>query len=69
MNSPGSLGNLVWTCNITQSYVDKYDPWWGILAAAAFLVCSKTNSIKGYILGKLIFIRDIILPIKPMVGW
>ena len=30
------LVNLVWTCNITQTYVEKYDPWLGILAVAAF---------------------------------
>ena len=28
------IGNLVRTCNITQNYVDKYDLWLGILAAA-----------------------------------
>ena len=30
------LVNLVWTCNITQNYVDEDDPWLGILAAASF---------------------------------
>ena len=29
------IGNLLYTCNITQTYVDKYDPWLGILAAVA----------------------------------
>ena len=28
------LGNQVRTFNITQTYVDKYDPWPGILYAA-----------------------------------
>ena len=36
-------GNLVLTCNITQTYDDKYDPWSGILAAAAFLILSTNN--------------------------
>ena len=30
------LGNLVRTCNITQTYVDEDDPWLRILAAEAF---------------------------------
>ena len=30
------LGNLVRTCNINQSYVDKDDPWSVILYAADF---------------------------------
>ena len=33
-------GNLVLTCNINQTYDDKYDPWSGILAAAAFVILS-----------------------------
>ena len=28
------LGNLVWTYNITETYVDEYYLWLGILAAA-----------------------------------
>ena len=32
------LGNLVWAFNISQTYVDKIDPWTGILAAAAFAI-------------------------------
>ena len=37
------LGNLVLTCNITQTYDDKDDPWSGILAAAAFVILSTNN--------------------------
>ena len=37
------LGNLVPTCNITQTYDDKDDPWSGILAAAAFVILSTNN--------------------------
>ena len=32
------LGNLVHKYNITQTYVDKDDPWSGILAVAAFSI-------------------------------
>ena len=38
------LGNLVPTCNITQTYDDKDNPWSGILDAAAFVILSTTNS-------------------------
>ena len=42
------LRNLVRTFNIQKTYVDKNDPWTGILAAAAFSVCSTTISKKCY---------------------
>ena len=38
------LGNLLQTFNIsTQTYVDENDPRTGILAAAAFAICSTTK--------------------------
>ena len=42
------LGNLVRTCNTPKAYVEKYDPWSGILAASVFANISTTNSLKGY---------------------
>ena len=63
------LENLVRTCNITKTYVDKYDPWSGILAAAAFEIISTTNILKGYSPGQLVFGRDMIIPIKYTVDW
>ena len=63
-------GNLVRTFNISiQNYVDEDYPWTGILAAAAFEICSKTNRQNFYSPGKLIFGRDIILLIKERVDW
>ena len=64
------LGNLVQTYNIsTQTYVDKNDPWTGILAAAAFAIFSTTNRQKVHNPGQLIFGRDMILRIKHRVDW
>ena len=63
------LGNLVQTFNISQTYIDKNDPWTVILDAAAFAIFSTTNSQKGYSPGKLIFGRDMILLIKHRVDW
>ena len=59
------LVNLVRNFNIsTQTYVDKNDPYTGILAAAAFVIRSKTNWQKVYSLGQLKFGHDMILPTK-----
>ena len=49
--------------DIKGTYVDKDDPWSGILAAAASGILSK-NGLKGYSPGQLLFGRDMILPIK-----
>ena len=54
------IGNLVQACNVTQNYVDKYDPWLGILAAAEFSICSTTNNMKVYSPGQLVFGCDMI---------
>ena len=63
------LGNLVQTFNIHQTYVDKNDPWTGILAAAAFAIHSTTNRQNVNCPGQFIFGRDMILPIKHRVDW
>ena len=64
------LGNLVQNFNIsTQTYVDKNNPWTGILAAAEFAIFSTTNRQKGYSTVQLIFDCDMILSIKDMVYW
>ena len=58
------MGNLVQTYTITQTYIDKDDPWSGIMTAAEFTMISTTNRLKGYSLGQLVFGRDVILLIK-----
>ena len=63
------LGNLVRNFNISQTYIDKNDPWTGILAAAAFVICSTINGIKGYSTSQLVFGHDMILLIKHEVDW
>ena len=55
--------------NAQQTYVDKNDPWKGILAAAAFAIHSTTSRQKCYSPGQLIFFRDVILLIKHRLGW
>ena len=64
------IGNLVRTFNIsTKPYVDKNDPWSGILDTAEFVISSTTNRKKIYSPGKLIFGRDMIITIKHTVYW
>ena len=63
------LGNLVRNFNITQTYVDKGDPWSVILDVSAFSIISTTNSLKVYSPGQLLFGRDMILPMKHKVDW
>ena len=58
------LGNLVQDFNITQTYVDKDDPWSVILAESAFLIISITNRLKMYSLVQLLFGRGVIILIK-----
>ena len=57
------------TCNITQNYVEKYDPWLGILASESFAILSTTNGLKDYIMFRLVFFCDVILLIKNEVDW
>ena len=57
------------TFKVQQTYIDKNDPWTGILAAAAFAIRLTISSQKGYSPGKLIFGRDMILLIKQRVDW
>ena len=59
----------MWTWNVTQTFVEKYDPWSGILAAAAFAIVSKTIELKGYSPGQLVFGYDMIPLIKHKVDW
>ena len=67
MGADSPARNLVRTFNIQQTYVDENEPWTGILDAAAFAIFSTTNRQKNYSLGKLIFGRDMIFPIKHTV--
>ena len=63
------IGNLVCTYNVKDTYIDKYDPWMGILAAAAFPIFSTTNILKVYSLVLLLFSRYMILLIKYKADW
>ena len=64
-----SLGRLVYTYNIQETYIDDDDPWMGILAIAAFAVRSTYHIIKNKSPNQLVFGRDMMLPINHVVDW
>ena len=57
------------TYNLQEHYVDQYDPWMVILDAGLFAVFSIIHTLRGYTLGRLVFVRDMILLIKHIVEW
>ena len=63
------MRNLVRIFNISKSYVDKDDPWTGILDAAEFVILKTTNRLKVYSPEKLLFGHEMIIPIKHKVDW
>ena len=63
------IGNRVRTYNLQETYVDDADLWMGILAAEAFAVQSTRNRTKNKIPGKIVFCRDMILPINHVADW
>ena len=54
---------------IQQTYFEENDPWTGILDAAEFAIISTTNRQKVNSPCQLIFVYDMILPIKHRVDW
>ena len=57
------------TFNITETYIDKYNPWSGILAEEEFAMIKTTNILRCYSTGQLLFGGDMILLIKHKVDW
>ena len=55
--------------NIKEKYSEKEDPWSDILEMADFVIISTENRLKGYSPGQLLFVSDVILPIKHKLDW
>ena len=56
------LRNLIWSFKLQDNpYIDMDDPWSGILAAAAFAMCSTYHTTLHAMPGQLVFGRDMIL--------
>ena len=58
------LAKIVYKYNLQEDYIDKYDPWMGIIATAVFLIHSIQHGLKCYNPGQLVFGHDMISPIK-----
>ena len=57
------------TYNIKDNYIDKDEPCLVMLAAIEFEFISTENRLKGYSPGQLLFVSDVILPIKHKLDW
>ena len=62
-------GKLVRNDKTKDTYIDEDDPWLGILAVAAFEICSTESRLNGYSPRQSVFGRYMIPPIKHMMDW
>ena len=65
-----TLGNLIRSFELQDNpYLDTDDPWSGILAAAAFAMCSTYHTTLRAMPGQLVFGRDMILNMQYLADW
>ena len=64
------LRNLIQSFELQDNpYLDMDDPWSGILAAAAFAMCSTYHTTLCVMPGQLVFGRDMILNMQHLADW
>ena len=64
------LANLIRSQEIqSDPYVNKDDPWGGILTAAAFTLWATYHTTLKALPGQLVFGCDMILPIQHQADW
>src|SRR5210317_1943070 len=63
------IGNIICTFELEDNYLDKTDPWKGILSATAFAVRSTFHTTLRKTSGQLVFGRDMILNVKHEADW
>ena len=56
------------TYNINKTYIDEYDQISVVLMSTSFAIHLTANRLKYYVLGQLVFVYDIIILIKYMLG-
>jgi hypothetical protein len=65
-----TLGNLIRALEFQDNpYIDKNDPWGGILAATAYALRATIHTTLRATPGQLVFGRDMVLPIQHKVDW
>ena len=63
------IANMVRTFELETNYLDKEDPWKGVLAATAFAVRSTYHTTLKKMPGQLVFGRDMIFNIQHVANW
>ena len=63
------IANMIHTFELEDNYLDKDDPWSGILSATAFAIHSTYHTTLNATLGQLVFGRDMIFNIKHIADW
>ena len=63
------IANMVRTFELETNYLDKEDPWKGLLAATAFAVRSTYHTTLKKTPGQLVFGRDMIFNIQHVANW
>ena len=63
------IANMIRTFELETNYLDKDDPWKGILSATAFAVRSTYHTTLKKTPGQLVFGRDMIFNIKHVANW
>ena len=63
------IANMIRTFELESTYMDKEDPWSGILAATAYAVRSTYHTTLQASPGQLVFGRDMIFNIKHVANW
>ena len=63
------IGNIIRTFDLENNYLDKKDPFKGVLAAAAFAVRSTYHTTLKKMPGQLVFGHDMIFNIQHVANW
>ena len=63
------IGNIIRTFDLENIYLDKKDPFKGVLAAAAFAVRSTYHTTLKKMPGQLVFGHDMIFNIQHVANW
>ena len=63
------IGKMIRTFELQNNYLDKDDPWKGVLSAVAFAIRSTYHTTLQKTPGQLVFGRDMILNVQHTANW
>ena len=64
-----TLGNIMRTMNMPETFIDEDDPWTGPFCAAAFAIRATYHTTLQKTPGQLVFGRDMLFNIKHIADW